>query len=91
MSALPSPVTSATETANGSFPAARFSAALNVPPLLPSSTLTLPEIELAVMMSGIPSLFTSANVTEVGPLPTEYRFGAASVPSPLFSITSTVL
>src|SRR6516164_8534628 len=59
-------LTSATATAAGWVPTAKFWAAANVPLSLPSSTLTVLLPELAVTRSASPSPFTSATATASG-------------------------
>ena len=71
MSSLPSPFTSPKVTDAGlvPVPVPYGTWVLKEPLPLPNSTLTLLEVPFAVMMSSLPSPFTSPKVTERGASP----------------------
>ena len=79
MSSLPSPFTSPKVTEYGLVPVARGGSWVNnkkvavmaLPPV-PKSTLVVLELLFAVMMSSLPSPFTSPKVTDFGASPVVY-------------------
>ena len=93
ISSLPSPFTSPKVADREFVPVAKVTAFLKVPLPLPKSTLALLELDpkFAVVMSSMPSPFTSPKVTERGLTPGLKISGSLKVPLPLPMSTTTSL
>src|SRR5947209_12344761 len=91
-SSLPSPLTSASAKESGFEPTATGEPkpALNEPPPVPSSTLTLLLDTLAATMSGRPSPLMSAMATDFGRAPTAYGDPGAALNAPVPFPNSTL-
>src|SRR6516165_3293963 len=91
MSALPSPLKSATVSATGRMPSGMSVLGPNEPAPLPSKTLIEFEFAFAVAMSSFPSPLKSPTATPTGVVPVAKSFFVEKVPSPFPSRTLTVL